>query len=88
MLDDRFYIIAEYGERAAWVRNVGANPRVSVRVGAERFTARARVLDARADAERRGEVCARSETKYGWGDGLVVELTPDVTPPSGAASPS
>ena len=87
-LDDRFYVIAEHGERAAWVRNVGANPRVGVRVGRQRFTARARVLDAPADAERRREVRARSETKYGWGDGLVVELTPDATPPSGAASPS
>jgi len=28
----RFYLIAEHGEGANWVRNVQANPRVTVRV--------------------------------------------------------
>jgi hypothetical protein len=59
------------------VRNLRADPAVTVRVGERRFGARARVV---ATTERRlcDEVRARMIAKYGWGDGLVVELTPDV----------
>jgi hypothetical protein len=46
---------------------------VGVRVGARRFTARARVVED--DALTR-TVRRLSEAKYGWGDGLVVELRP------------
>ena len=30
---DKFWIVAEHGERAAYVRNIRANPRVRVRIG-------------------------------------------------------
>jgi deazaflavin-dependent oxidoreductase (nitroreductase family) len=68
----RFYVIAEEGERAHWVRNLLADPRVEWRVGERRFTGRARVVDGAVGAA----VQALSAAKYGWGDGLVVELTP------------
>ena len=72
----RYYLVAERGEAAGWVRNLRADPRVSVRVGRRRRAARARVVDpARRPAVVRA-VRARSEAKYGWGDGLLVELTP------------
>jgi len=48
-----------------------------VRVGARRFGARARVV-ATTEDRLYDEVRARMIAKYGWGDGLVVELTPDV----------
>jgi deazaflavin-dependent oxidoreductase (nitroreductase family) len=84
----RFYLIAEHGESAGWVRNLRADPRVTVRVGDARFAARARVVDAKGEPDVWQQARARSEAKYGWGDGLVVELTPDATPPSSGASPS
>jgi hypothetical protein len=49
---------------------------VSVRVGDRRFAAHARVVDASAERLLCADVRTRSEAKYGWGDGLVVELTP------------
>ena len=70
------------------MRNLRANPAVSVRVGARRFAGLARVVDAAAEYQLWRDVRARSETKYGWGDGLVVEIAPDATPPSSAAPPS
>jgi deazaflavin-dependent oxidoreductase (nitroreductase family) len=73
-------VIAEHGEDTAWVRNLRANPAVSVRVGDRRFAARARVVDVRAERELWRDVRARSEAKYGWGDGLVVELRPTDAP--------
>jgi len=46
-----------------------------VRVGERRFGARARVV---ATTERLYDrVRASMIAKYGWGDGLVVELAPD-----------
>lgn len=74
--DGRYYLIAEHGERAQWVRNLRARPAVSVRVGAVTRPARARVVDGPAEPELVAAVRAASEAKYGWGDGLVVEIAP------------
>ena len=68
--------MAEYGERAHWVKNLRANSHVQVRVGDGHFPARARVVDASKEPALAREIRARSEKKYGWGDGLVVEIAP------------
>jgi deazaflavin-dependent oxidoreductase (nitroreductase family) len=81
----RYYLIAEHGRRAQWVQNLLADPAVRARVGAGSFRARARVVDRRAEPDLVGAVRRRSEAKYGWGDGLVVELSPTRR---GALSPS
>ena len=73
----RYYVIAETRERAHWVQNILAEPRVLFRVGAARFAGRGRVVDPAKEPELSLTVQALSEEKYGWGDGLVVELTPD-----------
>jgi deazaflavin-dependent oxidoreductase (nitroreductase family) len=71
-----YYLIAEHRERTHWVQNLLANPAVRFRVGDVTFTGRARVVDASADSELVRHVRALSDTKYGWSDGLIVELTP------------
>lgn len=73
---ERHHVIAEHGERAQWVKNLRADPAVTVRVGRRTFRARARVLDGARQARAATAARARSEAKYGWGDGLVVELIP------------
>jgi deazaflavin-dependent oxidoreductase (nitroreductase family) len=73
---DCYYVIAEDRERAHWVCNLLADPRVRWRVEERTFTGRARVVDGPVAAF----VQALSAAKYGWGDGLVVELTPDPPP--------
>ena len=74
--DGRDYLIAEHGRRANWVRNLVAAPAVRVRVGRRTFRARARVVDPRVERALVRAVRQLSETKYGWGAGLVIELTP------------
>jgi hypothetical protein len=54
------------------VRNLRADPRVRWRIGDSEFTGRARGVDGALGVY----VQALSVAKYGWGDGLVVELTP------------
>jgi hypothetical protein len=46
-------------------------------VAGKSFAARARVLSAGNDAEILAEIPAFSSSKYGWGEGTVVELKPE-----------
>jgi deazaflavin-dependent oxidoreductase (nitroreductase family) len=73
----RFYVIAEHGERSQWVRNLRVNPRVHWRVSETTFAGLARVIEPEVEPELPATIRARSRKKYGWGDGLVVELSPD-----------
>jgi len=74
--DGCYYVVAEHRWEAQWVQNMLAEPRVSVRVGEEQFAARGRLIDADKEPLLRDAVQTLSEQKYGWGDGLVVELQP------------
>jgi deazaflavin-dependent oxidoreductase (nitroreductase family) len=72
----RFYLFAETREAAGWVKNIRRNCKVTVQVGKDQIDATARVLDCQADRELWDEVSAIADRKYGWGDGLPVEITP------------
>lgn len=72
----RYYVIAEHGTRANWVRNIMANGSVQVRLDEKNHPARAQVLHSGQAAEAAKQ---RHVAKYGWGDGLVVELEPTET---------
>jgi deazaflavin-dependent oxidoreductase (nitroreductase family) len=71
-----FYLIAEHRERANWVRNIQAQPQVEVRVGDRQFDATARVVHDNQEPQLTAAVKALFDAKYGWNDGLVVEITP------------
>jgi deazaflavin-dependent oxidoreductase (nitroreductase family) len=63
---DRVYLLSQDQERAHWVRNVVAEPRVAIRIGGSRFEGRASVLDP-ADPEdkaARDAFAAKYGTKY------------------------
>lgn len=74
---DLYYVIAEKREVAHWVQNLLANPRVSFRVGQARFEGTARIVRQEAETALAHDIQQRSVEQYGWGDGLVVELTPE-----------
>jgi deazaflavin-dependent oxidoreductase (nitroreductase family) len=74
-LRSRFYVIAEY-PTANWVQNLQADPDVQIRVGGKNCAAKARILSKEQEGELVAEVQALSVKKYGWGDGLVVEILP------------
>ena len=71
--DGRFYVIAEF-PTSNWLQNIRANPQVEVRVVGRKFRARARILSAQADSELNRDIQELSRKKYGWGEGIVVEL--------------
>ena len=75
--DGRYYLIAEHRERADWVRNIQARAQVAVRVGDRQFDATGRIVREDREPELAAAVRTLSDAKYGWSDGLVVELTPE-----------
>jgi deazaflavin-dependent oxidoreductase (nitroreductase family) len=72
----RYYVVAEHRQDAAWVQNLSVEPRVDVRVGDATFAARARAVPESQEPDLVVAVQELFERKYGWGEGLVVELTP------------
>ena len=75
--EGKLYILAEHFHKAQWVKNIERNPRVRVRIGKREFNATARVLDRKRDASVWKTAQQLEIDKYGWGDGLVVEIVTD-----------
>ena len=75
--DGKFYILAEHFHKAQWVKNILRNPRVRVRIEGRNFEATARVLDEKKDSALWKLAQDLEREKYGWGDGLPVEITLD-----------
>lgn len=73
----KLYILAEHFHKAQWVKNIERNARVRIRLGEREFDATGRVLDQHRDAEAWEAAQKLARAKYGWGEGLPVEFTPD-----------
>lgn len=87
-LEGRYYVIAERGERSHWVQNIKRQPSVSCRIGPARFSGTARVVNSTTEGALQDRVSALSRAKYGWGEGLIVELKEIAEPSPGPAGPS
>ena len=81
MSQQRIYLLAERGWRAQWVRNIQANPDVTVQIGQRHISARGHILDDARDRQEWQAVAELSRRKYGWGEGLPVAF--DVRPEDG-----
>ena len=75
--EGNLYILAEHFHDAQWVKNIESNPRVQVRLGARHFRATARVLNREHDEPTWQTVQGLALEKYGWGEGLPVEIVRD-----------
>ena len=71
-----FYLVADR-ESANGVLTIQSQPQVKVRVGDAEFNAIARVVHSDREPELAATVKALFDTKYGWSDGLIAELTPE-----------
>jgi deazaflavin-dependent oxidoreductase (nitroreductase family) len=85
---DTLWVIAEHGRRAAYVRNIEAQPRVRVRIGRDWRTGTARVLpdDDPRERQRRMPNRMNSAAVRVMGSDLVtvrVDLDPAAAPASG-----
>jgi deazaflavin-dependent oxidoreductase (nitroreductase family) len=80
----RYYIVAEKREHTQWVKNLRAHDEIAFSVGSRsdrgsqvpRTAARARVIDDAVQVDLAARIGALMQQKYGWSDGLIVEITP------------
>jgi deazaflavin-dependent oxidoreductase (nitroreductase family) len=80
--DGVHYVVAEMRDDAGWVKNLKKQPRVVFSVGTRSAhdavlgatTATARVVRDEDEPALAAAVKALMDAKYGWSDGLVVEL--------------
>ena len=72
----RYYLLAEKFFDAQWVRNIQKEPRVRVRVNGRERDATARILDQDRDRAFWDLAQRLGREKYGWGEGLPVEISP------------
>jgi deazaflavin-dependent oxidoreductase (nitroreductase family) len=73
--NERYYIMSEHRKHAHWVQNIIHNPRVSFTINHATFTGTARVVDRDKEPELTAGVSKLMGAKYGWNEGLIVELT-------------
>ncbi len=78
--DGHLYILAEHGYKAHWVQNILADNRVRVRIGDRQWDGVARVLDPEQDADAYLKARQLAREKYGWGEGLPVEIRLEINP--------
>jgi deazaflavin-dependent oxidoreductase (nitroreductase family) len=76
VFEDKLYLFAEHGMAAHWVKNILASAAVGVRLGDERCEATARVVNPAAEAPLAARIRPLMQTKYGWSEGLPVEISP------------
>jgi deazaflavin-dependent oxidoreductase (nitroreductase family) len=70
----RYYIISEHGNNAHWVQNILHNSKVSFSVNNKIFKGAARIINRAKESELAAEVSKLMNTKYGWSEGVIVEL--------------
>ena len=81
-LGGAYYLVSETRHGAGWVKNLLKEPRVAFSIGTRKVPSsvlaetrgRARVIERRNEPELAREVSALMDQKYGWSDGLIVEL--------------
>ena len=73
---DKYYTMSEHREKAHWVQNIIHNSRVMFTVNSKSFEGEGQIVDKTTDAKLAEKVSNLMHTKYGWSDGLTVELTP------------
>jgi len=71
----KYYVISERKEKADWVQNIIHNPIVMFTVNSKPFEGTARTVDKHIEDKLAGEIANLMNAKYGWSDGLIVELT-------------
>lgn len=81
-----YFVVAEKREDADWVQNLRKRPSCRFSIGysndeeAEKVQtiASARIINPTTEADLHGLIAKAMEKKYGWSDGLVVEIFPEL----------
>ena len=73
--DKRYYILSERKKDSDWVQNIIVDSNVSFNVNNKTYRGHARIVDKSKESTLANAVFDLMFKKYGWNDGLIVELT-------------
>ena len=73
----RYYILSEHKKNSDWVQNIIVDSNVTFSVDNNIYNGYARLIDKSKEPILDNAVSALMFSKYGWNDGLIVELTPN-----------
>jgi deazaflavin-dependent oxidoreductase (nitroreductase family) len=71
----KYYILSEHKKASDWVQNIISDPKVSFNVNNKTYKGCARIVDKIKEPTLANAVSDLMFSKYGWNDGLIVELT-------------
>ncbi len=71
----RYYILSERKKASDWIQNIIVNSIVSFKVNNNIYKGYARIVDKSKESTLANAVSDLMFSKYGWNDGLIVELT-------------
>ena len=71
----RYYILSERKKASDWVQNIISDPNVYFKVNNKTYKGYARLVDKSKEPILANPVSDLMFEKYGWNDGLIVELT-------------
>ena len=79
-----FYIVAEKREQTHWIQNIRHDPYITFRIGTKTakpddpsYIGHGRVINPDDEPPLTQAVSALMDAKYGWSNGLIVELKPN-----------
>ena len=72
--DKKYYILSERKKKAHWVQNILHDHKISYQVDTQVFAGYGRVIDDVAEKDLIHRVSELMDKKYGWTDGLIIEL--------------
>jgi hypothetical protein len=75
----KYYVLSERKEKGHWVQNTIHNSSVIFTVNSKPFEGTARIVDKHIESKITEQVSNLMYAKYGWNEGLIVELTPQGT---------
>ena len=74
--NNKYYIISERKNNVHWIKNILHNPKVSFKINSETQRGYARIVNNN-ETELIVNVSNLMNKKYGWSNGLIVELNPE-----------
>jgi deazaflavin-dependent oxidoreductase (nitroreductase family) len=76
----KYYIVSERGDRAHWVKNILHDRSVAFKVGNSRALRGIARPVSQEETALAAQVSKLMDAKYGWSQGLIVEMEPQVQP--------
>jgi hypothetical protein len=74
--DKKYYVLSEHGKGAHWVQNILRDSKISFQVNNQILNGYGRVIEDILEKDLILRVSELMDKKYGWSDGLIMELSP------------